>query len=401
MGCPEELLANLDRMFYNGGMDAASQLSLLSQDMNLEPDAVHETACQPVVNGRPVDVPISALQMPGGRQLKVLKTLITSACERDCYYCPFRAGRDMRRATFKPDQLADVFMELHRTGQVEGLFLSSGITGGGVRTQDKLIDTAEILRKKRGYRGYIHLKIMPGAEKDQVRRAMQLSNRLSVNLEAPNTNRLQMLAPHKAFTEELLQPLEWIEAIRREESPHRSWNGRWPSTTTQFVIGAVGESDLEIIQTSEHLYSRLGLQRAYFSAFRPVRDTPLEDLAPADPLRQHRLYQSSFLLRDYGFGLEDMPFDTDGNLPLSVDPKQAWAEDNLRHTPIEVNTADRRRLMQIPGIGLRSAAAIEQNRRLNKIASLSDLRKLGIRADRAAPYILLNGVRPARQLTLF
>ena len=129
-------------------------------------------------------------QLPNGQSIKLLKTLLTSACERDCFYCPFRAGRDFRRATFKPEEFANVFIELNRKGIAEGTFLSSGIAGGGMRTQDQLLDTADILRNKLGFRGYIHLKIMPGAEKAQVERSMQLADRVSVNLEAPNTNRL-------------------------------------------------------------------------------------------------------------------------------------------------------------------------------------------------------------------
>src|SRR5260221_4520006 len=147
---------------------------------------------------------------PGGRQVALLKTLLTSACERDCFYCPFRAGRNFRRATFKPDDFASLFAKLTTANMAEGVFLSSGIAGGGVRTQDKLLDTADILRKKYQFKGYIHLKIMPGAEKDQVYRAMQLADRVSVNLEAPNTERLAKLAPHKIFLDELLRPLRLV-----------------------------------------------------------------------------------------------------------------------------------------------------------------------------------------------
>ena len=138
-------------------------------------------------------------QLPNGKQVKLLKTLLSSACERDCYYCPFRAGRDFRRATFRPQEFAELFMNLNQARAAEGIFLSSGIAAGGANTQNKILDTAEILRTKFGFRGYMHLKIMPGAEKGQVRRLMQLADRVSVNLEAPNTERLKKLAPHKVF----------------------------------------------------------------------------------------------------------------------------------------------------------------------------------------------------------
>lgn len=344
--------------------------------------------------------PIHMAAMPGGKRLPMLKTMLTTACERDCYYCPFRAGRNMRRATFKPDEMAKTFSELNRAGVAQGLFLSSGILKGGPSTQDKLIDSVEILRHQFNYTGYIHLKIMPGAEKDQVLRAMQLADRISVNLEAPNEKRLPALAPHKFFFDELLQRLQWADEIRRSLPSYKGWQGRWPSLVTQFVVGAAGESDLEILSTTAYLYKNLRLARAYYSAFSPVLNTPLENHAPENPWREHRLYQSSFLLRDYGFDLEDLPFTQQGNLPLDVDPKLAWAAANLRETPIELNRVDRRGLLRVPGIGPKGADAILAARRKGTLRELHDLKALGILAARAAPFILLDGRRPPQQLSL-
>jgi len=339
--------------------------------------------------------------MPGGKRIPLLKTLLTSACERDCYYCPFRARRNFRRATFKPEEMASVFAQMNRAGVAEGLFLSSGIAGGGVRTQDRLLDSIDMLRHRHEFRGYVHLKIMPGAERDQVLRAMQLADRVSINLEAPNTERLRNLAPHKIFLEELLQPLKWADDIRRTLTPEKTFKGRWPSLVTQFVVGAVGESDLEILTTTSYLIRQLRLQRAYFSAFSPVPDTPLENHAPENPWREHRLYQASFLLRDYGFDLEDMPFLSTGHLPLDVDPKLGWARMNLSETPVEVNRAGRRELLRVPGIGPKGVDAIFQARRRGKLRELRDLQSLGVLAARAAPFILMDGRRPGHQLRLF
>lgn len=344
---------------------------------------------------------IHPAQLPNGKQIKLLKTLLSSACERDCYYCPFRAGRDFRRATFKPDEFAGLFMKLHQANIAEGIFLSSGIAAGGANTQNRLLDTAEILRGKLGFRGYLHLKIMPGAEKGQVERAMQLADRVSVNLEAPNTERLARLAPHKVFLEELLQPLRWVEEIRRSQPAHKFWNGRHPSTVTQFVAGGADESDLELLTTTDWLMKNVRLKRAYFSAFHPIHDTPLENKPAVDPLREHRLYQASFLLRDYGFDLEEMPFTRDGNLPLPTDPKLAWAQMNLIERPLEINRAEKRELLRVPGIGLKGAEAILQARRRGRLRDLSSLRKLGIISERAAPFVLLDGRRPASQLAMF
>lgn len=338
--------------------------------------------------------------MPGGRRIALLKTLLTSACERNCYYCPFRAGRNFRRATFKPEEMARTFMDMHRAGLVEGLFLSSGIIRGGMTTQDKIIATAEILRHKFGFRGYVHLKIMPGADRDQIVRTMQLANRVSVNLEAPNTHRLQLLAPKKAFLEELLEPLKWVEQIRRNERPQQAWRGRWPSSATQFVVGAVGETDLELLTTSAYLYRSAGLSRAYFSNFHPVSDTPLEDRPAENPWREHRLYQASFLLRDYGFDLEELPFEQSGNLPLTADPKSAWAQRNLAEAPVEVNHAAREELLRVPGIGPKGVGAILHARRYGALRELSDLKAIGVNPARPAPYVLLDGKRPVYQLRL-
>ncbi len=399
-------------MFYNASMTLMDRLQLLSEQMELEP-AEDTLAYRGPSNTERASRPscftpkqreaifVHPAQLPNGQNIKLLKTLLTSACEWDCYYCPFRAGRDFRRATFKPQEFANVFMELNRRDIAEGTFLSSGVAGGGIRTQDQLLDTADILRNKFGFRGYIHLKIMPGAEKAQVERAMQLADRVSVNLEAPNTNRLAKLAPHKQFLDELLQPLRWVEEIRRSQPAYKGWNRRWPSTTTQFVVGGSDESDLELLTTTAWLNKNVRLKRAYFSAFSPICDTPLENKTATDPLREHRLYQASFLLRDYDFDLEDMPFTQDGFLPLQSDPKLAWAQLNLRERPLEINRAEKRDLIRIPGIGLKGAEAILRARRISKLKDLSSLQKLGIYVSRAAPYILMDGRKAVQQLSLF
>jgi len=340
-------------------------------------------------------------KLQNGKNIVLLKTLLSSACERDCYYCPFRAGRDFRRATFKPQDFAEFFNKLYQAKFANGLFLSSGIAAGGANTQNKLLDTAEILRKKLGYRGYLHLKIMPGTEKGQVERAMQLADRISVNLEAPNTERLAKLAPQKVFLEELLRPLKWADEIRRSQPSYKFWNRKYPSTVTQFVAGGADESDLELLTTTNWLHKNVRLSRAYFSAFHPIRDTPLENKAAVDPLREHRLYQASFLMRDYGFDLEEMPFTQNENLPLHTDPKMAWAQQNLKEKPLEINKVERRELLRVPGIGPKHAEAILQARKTGKLRDLTTLRKLGIVVARAAPFLLFDGRNAESQLAMF
>ena len=377
-------------------MEPLNRLKMLSSQMHLEP--AEDALCPQ--HDRMEEVYLSKAVLPNGQRISLLKTLQTSVCERDCYYCPFRAGRDFHRTTLKPDVMASLFMEIHRAGAVDGIFLSSGIVAGGLYTQDKIIATAEILRHKLGYRGYMHLKIMPGAEREQVVRTMQLADRVSVNLEAPNTKRLAKLAPLKEFTQELIQPLRWVHEIRQNSSPRDAWKGRWPSSVTQFVVGGSGETDVELLSTTDYLYRQLRLSRTYFSPFSPVEDTPLENLPPTPLMRQHRLYQSSYLLRDYDFDLEELPFDPSGNLPTNIDPKLAWANSNLSEQPIDLNFADRRDLLRVPGIGPKSAKAILKARRNTRLHAIGDLIKIGVNPKRAAPFILLDGRRPAYQMTL-
>jgi predicted DNA-binding helix-hairpin-helix protein len=369
------------------------QLSLASQDTS-----EIQTNKYILANGH--HIPIYMTAALGGKRIPLLKAMLTTACEMNCKYCAFNSNRNYRRVTFKPQELAEVFYAIHKKGWAEGIFLSTGIFGGGANTQDQLLDTAEILRHRLGYRGYIHLKIMPGSEKGQLLQAMRVADRVSVNLEAPNALRLATLAPRKLFQEQLLTPLKWMEEIRKIESPRLAWKGRWPSSSTQFVVGAAEETDLELISLTTALTKTLGVKRTYFEAFKPVQGTPLENHPPEDPLRQQRLYQASFLLRDYGFDLEDFYFSQDGNLPLAMDPKQSYAQENLRYSPIDLNTAEPRDLLRIPGIGPAGVKAITNARKIRKLQDISQLKKMGILAERAAPYIILDGKRPMQQLEL-
>lgn len=390
-------------------MSALIKLNEIATQMHLEP--AEETTFTPPTLPCGITPPtpqgikreahplVSYAVMPGGKKMPMLKTMMTTACERDCYYCPFRAGRSkMKRVTFSPDEMAKTTNDMARAGLVQGLFLSSGIVGGGVRSQSKIIETAVILREKYNYRGYLHLKVMPGAEKAQVERMMQLANRVSVNLEAPNGRRLADLAPKKVFFEELLRPLQWMQEIRQTKDSRMGWNGRWPSSVTQFVVGAVGESDLEILSTASYLYKHLGLSRTYFSPFSPIVDTPFENLPAENEWRKFRLYQASFLFRDYNFDLEEMPFTQDGRLPLDTDPKLAWAQANLGDTPVELNAAEREELLRVPGVGHQGAMAIIRARRHGSIRYINDLKKIGVQTKRLKPFVLLDGKRPSYQL---
>ncbi len=396
------MIAKIEIMFYNRFMTAPlKKLHLLAEHVGYELD--DSPGCPLYVRPNPGktiermgidELPhISYATLPGGRKIPLLKTLLTSACENDCHYCGCRSASNIRRETFKPDELARLFMMMYQRGYVKGIFLSSGVVGGGARTQDLLIKTAEILRFKFHYRDYLHLKVMPGSEYEQVLQSMKLADRVSTNLEGANPKRLYELAPMKQFHQHLLDPLKWVDDIRKNMSPAVTWNGRWPSTCTQFVVGGTDENDVELLQISEFLYSHLHLSRTYYSAFSPIPGTPLENRQAENDWRRYRLFQASFLLRDYPFQMEDMVFDHQGRLPLDRDPKQAWAEVFLKEQPVEVNTASREELLHIPGIGLKGANQIIVTRYKNPFKSEGDLNRVGVILGRAAPYLLVNGSR--------
>lgn len=397
------LVGDADRFESVGDqpLDEATRRYEASKDVRLMPTRDRMT---------PIEVAgvmscITEVTTPRGKK-PVLKAMVTTACEKDCHYCPFRAGHGpMRRVTFSPDEMALAFDRLVHAGLVDGIFLSSGIIKGGASTQDKILDTAAIIREQYAYTGYVHLKIMPGSEYDQIVRAMELADRVSINLEGPTEERLNALAPKKELYGDLLQRLQWAAEIKQRGAvgSQSSFAGSVrASIVTQFVVGAVGDTDLELLSLTDKLHRQSELTRAYYSRFNPIEGTPFENLPPVAPLREHRLYQASFLLRDYAWDVEELPFVDQGNLRLDIDPKRAWADLHLLHDPVEVMTAERTQLLRVPGIGPKSADAILRARRRGRLTDLSHLRKIGVRnTNRATPYLLLDGNQPPRQLPLF
>ena len=323
--------------------------------------------------------------LPNGRTVPILKILMDNVCENNCTYCIHRRGRDHPTASLTPEELANIFMGLVRGRLVHGLFLSSAISSGPNKVMEKMIRAVEIIREKQKFSGYIHLKILPGANLDYVERAVELANRVSLNLEAPNRKRLAKIAPEKVFIKDLLKPMEHARDLILQGK------GKARSQTTQFVVGASGESDNEILKSTAYLYKNLGLWRAYFSAFQPVPDTPLENHPPTPLVREHRLYQTDFLLRQYGFKLSEVVFCEDGNLPQKYDPKMAWALAHPERFPIEVNKAEYGQLLRIPGIGPVSAKRISKLRRKDRFHNLEELKATRMVLKRALPFILVNG----------
>lgn len=391
-----------DKLNLLGG-EASADVSCATCAANPRAPVVTHRAHQPIaasdITTRPRDLKpwLSTSIRSDGKKIPIVKTLMTSACEKDCYYCATRRGRNsLRRETFKPEELAAGFNIIQQRGLAEGLFLSSGVIGGGTRTMEKTIAAVEIIRRRYEFRGYVHLKLMPGAERAAIERAIELADRVSVNLEAPNTARLQKLSGTKQFTEELLAPMRAARALMRER-PELART----SLVTQFVVGAAGESDREIISTATRLYQELALARIYYSAFHPIEDTPLENHAPTNPLRELRLYQTDFLLRQYGFTFDELAFDPENNLPLDTDPKTAYALAHPEKFPLDVQHAGREELLRVPGLGPKSVQRLLDLRHLHTFTTIYELKKLGADAERAAPFILLNGKTPPRQLALF
>lgn len=331
--------------------------------------------------------------LPDGKKVALLKVLLTNVCEKNCAYCVNRVGNDIRRTGFTPDELARLFDQMVQRKLVQGLFLSSGVCNNAERTMDRMLATVELVRQRYHFGGYVHLKMLPGISRAQVERAGQIANRVSINLEVPSSQRLSQIAPNKT-RDDVLNPMRWAsEFIAQGE-------GRWAPAgqTTQFVVGAADESDREILTTVAHLYRQVNLHRAYFSAFQPVRGTPLENHPFTPTWREHRLYQCDFLFRLYSFGFDELIFDEVGHLAREADPKTTWAKAHPEFFPVEINRASREVLLRVPGIGPRSASHILRARQETHLRTLQDLKKTGAVAQRAAPFVLLNGQRPPYQL---
>ena len=233
----------------------------------------------------------------------------------------------------------------------------------------QMLDTVEIVRQGYQFTGYIHLKIMPGCSFEYVEQAVRLADRVSVNLEAPSATRLAKIADQKMFQSAILQPMYWVKQLadRGLEAPS--------GMVTQYVVGAAGEPDSELLTMTQSLYREINLRRAHYSAFSPVPGTPLQELPPTSPRREHRLYQADFLMRQYGFDAGELVYRPDGNLPTGGDPKLLWARYHPERYPIEVNTASRDDLLRIPGIGPQSAERIMTMRRNHhRLRSVADLK---------------------------
>lgn len=322
--------------------------------------------------------------LPQGGSVCLFKVLQTNACMNDCAYCSNQVGRDCPKFTFQPEELAKTFLELHRKRIARGLFLSSAITGNPSQTMERMINTVEILRHRYEYKGYIHLKIMPGAPFSCVEEACKLADRVSVNMEAPTKEHLAKLSSRKDLFNGIIERMKWVKQLT-----DRNGNLAPSGQTTQFVVGAAGETDHELIDTTHALYNEVGLRRAYFSAFKPISYSRLENRRPTPPEREHRLYQIDWLMRVYNFPVNEikLALNNDNFLPLRIDPKVIIAGKEPWLFPIDVNRAKYEELLRVPGIGPVSASRIVEARKDHSIDSLEQLKKMHVVVKRANPFI--------------
>jgi len=357
-----------------------------------------------LARGRRTRVPldpfnIRSLPDRGFGPSRLFRILLTNACAFSCDYCPMRAGREIPRHSLGPDALARAFLTAYRRGWVSGLFVTTGIPKNPRFAMDRLIDLVEILRLREGYAGYLHAKAVSGAEPEQIDRLAELCDRVSYNLEAACQATLDGVAPEKSYSAGL-GLLARIRNRARELGERRVRGDPRPrgpataaGTTAQFVVGIGSESDRDFLTTSHGLWRDRLLHHPHFAAFRPIEDTPLEGASETPLLRENRLYQADHLLREYRFEPDELVFGKNGNLPLTRDPKLAWALAHPERFPVEGSTADRETLLRVPGLGPRTVDRLLAARRLLANLDRIGLRKLGAVASRAAGFLAWRGRR--------
>lgn len=331
-----------------------------------------------------------------GRCISLLKVLMTNYCVYDCKYCINRRSNDTRRTAFTPRELAELTVQFYRRNYIEGLFLSSGVLRDPDYTTLRMIETLRLLRREFAFNGYIHAKAIPGTSPELVQQLGYLADRLSVNIELPSQKGLAALAPDKSKAA-ILAPMRLIEAQGRQNKEELVKYRHAPAfapagQSTQLIVGATEDSDRHILHLSESLYDRYRLKRVFYSAYVPVVENPLLPALHTKPplLREHRLYQADWLLRFYGFRVDELLDDQHPNFDPMLDPKCYWAITHPEQFPVEIMTADLGRLLRVPGIGPTGARRILSARRTG-LLHFDDLKKMGIVLKRAQFFILCGG----------
>lgn len=374
--------------FIKRGPDLAERMEILSRDSRYD----LACACAPRRDEhrrRSGDGKwIYPVSLPGGGSTFLFKVLLSNACVNNCAYCPLRAGADTRRCALSPEELAGAFLAHHRAGRVGGLFLSSAVEDTPDGTMERINRAALHLRRAR-FRGYIHLKIIPGASDAAIEQSLGLATAVSLNIETAGERNFRALTSSKEYDRGIIRPMKLISALT-------AWGARYAGVkqTTQFVVGAAGETDAEILRWTWRLYRGLGLARVYFSAYQRGAGSPglpgeRSPVSPGDLLtREHRLYQADWLIRKYGFAAGEIPLDASGNLSLAVDPKKAWAALHPGFYPVNINTDAPSRLLRVPGLGRVAVGRILEFRRNGaRLRSLEDLGRMNNVLKRAEAYV--------------
>ena len=337
---------------------------------------------------------------PDGRCISLLKILLTNHCIFDCHYCINRKSSNVRRARFTPQEVVDLTLAFYRRNYIEGLFLSSGIIKSSNHTMEQIVEVARILRVEHDFRGYIHLKTIPEADAELVHQAGLYADRVSINVELPTDAGLTRLAPDKnarqiegAMDKVKADLVEAKDARRRfRHAPRFAPAGQ----STQMIVGADKASDADIVDKASRLYDNFGLRRVYYSAFSPIPDaSAVLPLSRPPLIREHRLYQSDWLMRFYGYKPAEVmqATDVDGNLPLDIDPKLAWALKFRENFPLDVNRASREQMLRVPGLGVRAVDRIVASRR-HRTLRLDDVAKLTVSIAKVRPFICTVDWRP-------
>lgn len=372
-------------------MDTQRKLEILADDSRYDLSC----ACSAVKDDHrrrgPDGTWLYPVSLPRGGTSIMLKTLMSNTCVNDCRYCPLRNDQDVRRCTLGPNEIANVFMDYVRRRKVIGLFLSSGVFHSPDHTMDRMIAVARILRQQHRYRGYLHLKVIPGASDAAIEEMLSLASTVSLNVEAPKRSSFAKLSQKKDFDRDIVGPMKLISKLTSRGNRYAKVR-----QATQFIVGASDETDSDIVRATFGLYRRLGLSRVYFSAYqRGLGDQSLpgEQTGLIKPenffTREHRLYQSDFLIRKYKWDVDDILFEADGSLSLSVDPKQRWADRHGEFFPVRVLSASRDTLLRVPGIGPITASRILKVRRHGSIRSLKNVGLKGKRLENASKYIVM------------
>lgn len=327
-----------------------------------------------------------------GRCVSLLKILLTNHCIYDCCYCVSRRSNDIKRAAFTVQEVIDLTINFYRRNYIEGLFLSSGIFKNADYTMERLVRIARKLRTEYNFHGYIHLKTIPGASDELLHQAGLYADRLSVNIEMPTESGLRLLAPDKK-REDMINPMEYVRKAIEQNLEEKKNYKKAPvfvpaGQSTQMVVGATPETDLQILWMSEQLYKKMSLKRVYYSGYVPISyDNRLPALGtPVPMVRENRLYQADWLMRFYGFRVDEIVSVQEPHLDMEIDPKLNWALRNLDIFPININKADLYLIMRIPGVGIRSAKKICSARNFKKL-NWDHLKKIGISYNRARYFI--------------